>query len=70
MVLQELSPRETDVIWLIVDGKANKEIAHELGLAESSVKGHVEEILRRLEAMNRTDATAKWLALDRQRPGA
>ena len=69
MVLPELSRRETDVIRLNVDGKANKEIAHEFGLAESTVKSHVEAILRRLEAANRTDATVKWLALGHQRPG-
>ena len=45
MVLQELSTRETDVIWLIVGGQGNKQIAVSLKLKESTVKGHVEEIL-------------------------
>ena len=37
MVLQELSTRETDVIWLIVDGQGNKQIAVSLKLKESTV---------------------------------
>ncbi len=42
-MLQELSPRETEGIWLITDGKGNKEIAAVLELRESTVKGYVED---------------------------
>ena len=69
-MLQELSPRERDVMWLVADGLLNKQIALSLRLKESTVKGHVEEILRKLEAINRTDAAGKWRDLGRERPGA
>ena len=67
-MLQELSPREEDVIALVADGKANKEIAHDLGMAESTVKGHVETILHKLQATNRAAAVATWLSLQESTP--
>ncbi|MBR6663625.1 MAG: response regulator transcription factor [Alphaproteobacteria bacterium] len=51
-----LSPRQIDVIRLIAQGKANKQIAYELGLTEGTVKLHVTAILKVLNVYNRTGA--------------
>lgn len=51
-----LSPREYDVLRLVVKGLLNKEIADRLGLAEITVKQHVSAILRKLDVQDRTQA--------------
>lgn len=53
---RELSPREMDVLRLIVKGLPNKEIAWQLGIAEETAKNHVKKILFKLNAMDRTQA--------------
>jgi DNA-binding NarL/FixJ family response regulator len=45
---RELSPRELEVLQLIVDGKTNKEIAAHLGLSENTVSVHRAHIMREL----------------------
>ncbi len=51
-----LTPRQKDVLRLLAKGKANKEIARELDLAEGTVKIHLAAVLRFLKARNRTEA--------------
>jgi DNA-binding NarL/FixJ family response regulator len=51
-----LTPREIDVLRSIAAGNANKEIAAQLSLTEETVKGHVKNILAKLEANDRTHA--------------
>jgi DNA-binding NarL/FixJ family response regulator len=51
-----LTPREIDVLRLIAGGNANKEIAAQLSLTEETVKGHVKNILAKLDANDRTHA--------------
>jgi DNA-binding NarL/FixJ family response regulator len=51
-----LTPREIDVLRLIAAGNANKEIAAQLSLTEETVKGHVKNILAKLDANDRTHA--------------
>ncbi|WP_432612354.1 LuxR C-terminal-related transcriptional regulator [Azospirillum brasilense] len=52
----QLTPRQRDVLNRLRDGKSNKQIAHELGLTEGTVKVHVTAILRQLGVRNRTQA--------------
>jgi DNA-binding NarL/FixJ family response regulator len=52
----ELTTREIDVLRLIAAGSANKEIAHQLSIAEETVKSHVTNILAKLGANDRTHA--------------
>lgn len=51
-----LTPRQRKVLFLIGEGKLNKEIAHELDIAETTVKAHVSAVLRKLHVHNRTQA--------------
>jgi len=51
-----LTSREIDVLRLIAGGNANKEIAAKLSLTEETVKGHVKNILAKLDANDRTHA--------------
>jgi DNA-binding NarL/FixJ family response regulator len=57
----DLSSREIDVLRLIAAGKANKEIASQLFIAEETVKSHVTNILAKLEANDRTHAVTTAL---------
>jgi DNA-binding NarL/FixJ family response regulator len=51
-----LTPRETEVISLIATGLTNGEIAQRIGRTEETVKVHVKNILRKLNAQDRTEA--------------
>jgi DNA-binding NarL/FixJ family response regulator len=51
-----LTPRQMEVLALMMQGKSNKAICRVLGVAEPTVKNHVTAILRALKATNRTEA--------------
>jgi NarL family two-component system response regulator LiaR len=51
-----LTERETEVLRLVAEGKANKEIAHHLQLSEGTIKTHVSIILAKLGLQSRTQA--------------
>jgi NarL family two-component system response regulator LiaR len=53
---QALTERETDVLSLLANGKANKEIALQLHISETTVKTHVSNILTKLGVPSRTQA--------------
>ena len=50
----DFSLRQMDVLRRLQDGKPNKIIAYELGMAEATVKVHIRAIMRKLNARNRT----------------
>jgi len=52
--LGRLTPRQRQVLSLLAEGKSNKEIASELGLAAGTVKIHVSSIFKALNVNNRT----------------
>jgi len=54
-----LTPRETEVISLIATGLTNGEIAQRIGRTEETVKVHVKNILRKLNAQDRTEAVTQ-----------
>jgi two-component system nitrate/nitrite response regulator NarL len=54
--LSRLSPREHDILREIARGASNKEIARSLGIAETTVKIHVQHILRKLNLTSRVQA--------------
>ncbi|MFE5734582.1 LuxR C-terminal-related transcriptional regulator [Streptomyces sp. NPDC056528] len=57
----QLSPREQEVARLVVQGRANRDIAESLVLSTRTVEHHVARIMRKLNAASRTDiALAGW----------
>ena len=56
-----LTARELEVLRLIADGQGNKEVAKTLGISVSTVKFHVQDILEKLSASDRTQAAVKAL---------
>jgi DNA-binding NarL/FixJ family response regulator len=56
-----LTPREMSVLELIVKGNSNKEIADKLGIFESTVKTHVNNILSKMGVSDRTQAATAAL---------
>ncbi|PAT34277.1 response regulator transcription factor [Vandammella animalimorsus] len=54
--LADLTPQQTKVLQMAAAGRLNKQIAHELGTSEATVKAHMSAILRKLGASNRTEA--------------
>jgi DNA-binding NarL/FixJ family response regulator len=55
----DLSPREREVLALVVEGLANKQIARRLGISEKTVKGHLTNLFQRIGVADRTQA-AIW----------
>jgi DNA-binding NarL/FixJ family response regulator len=55
----QLSPRETEILALVAQGMANKQIARRLGIAEHTVKIHLGNVFRRIGVSDRTSA-ALW----------
>ncbi|MFQ5886910.1 MAG: LuxR C-terminal-related transcriptional regulator, partial [Anaerolineae bacterium] len=53
-----ITPREMEVLQLVVKGKTNKEIADSLCVTESTVKNHLRNILAKLHLKNRVQAAA------------
>ena len=54
-----LSPREREILQLLVTGASNKLIATRLGITEATVKVHLKTLLRKIDVNNRTQA-AIW----------
>lgn len=57
--VEPLTAREHDVLTLLAQGLPNKAIAHALGISDQTVKFHVAAIIRKLAAVNRTDAVRR-----------
>jgi DNA-binding NarL/FixJ family response regulator len=55
-----LTPREREVLTLLADGLANKQIARRLGIAEKTVKAHLTRVFAALDVTDRTQA-ALWV---------
>ena len=62
--LRDLTPQQLLVLEMIREGLQNKQIAHELKLAETTVKAHVSEILRKLNVYTRTKAVIEVAKVD------
>ncbi len=55
-IAESISKREYDVLALLAQGKSDKEIAYELTISLHTAKTHMKNILRKLDAKNRTEA--------------
>ncbi len=56
--VEELSPREREVVTLLANGCSNRDIATVLAISEETVKKHVQSIIAKLGAADRTEAVA------------
>ncbi len=54
--LDQLTPREREILCLLAEGQSNKVIARNLGISDGTVKLHVKAILRKLEVHSRVEA--------------
>jgi DNA-binding NarL/FixJ family response regulator len=52
----DLTPREQEVLACVAQGLSNKEIARNLGTAAGTIKIHIQNILQKLKANDRTEA--------------
>ncbi len=56
---ETLTPREVEVLRLLISGASNKEIAAQLTITSRTAKAHVSNILQKLQVRSRTEAVAK-----------
>jgi DNA-binding NarL/FixJ family response regulator len=54
-----LTPKQLQVIHLVAQGHSNRDVATELGVAETTVRTHLREVYARLEVGSRTAAVAE-----------
>ncbi len=67
--LEELHPRELQILTLVAKGIGNKEISNHLDISERTVQTHLVNIFRKLEVSSRTEAVLRalkegWISLD------
>lgn len=60
---RKLTPREREVLALLADAKTNKEIASTLHMATETCKEHVQQLIKKLGAKNRTGAAVFYTKL-------
>jgi DNA-binding NarL/FixJ family response regulator len=58
--VEELSPRELEIVELLAGGHSNKEIAGRLSLTESTVRWHLWHVYNKLHVRSRTEAVLKF----------
>lgn len=58
-LIEALTERELDVLQLLAEGLSNKAIALQLGISDHTVKFHVNAIMGKLDAQNRTEAVVR-----------
>ena len=60
---ESLTPRERQVLALVVDGRLNKQVGHELGISEITVKAHRGRLMRKMQAQSVADLVRMVLTM-------
>jgi two-component system, NarL family, response regulator YdfI len=60
---ENLTPRENEVLAMLAEGLANREIADRLGVSDHTIKFHISSILDKLGASTRTEAVTLGLRM-------
>lgn len=63
--LEDLSPRERDILELLAEGLPNKAIADRLGLTDGTVRWHLRHVYNKLHVRSRTEAALKFRSTQR-----
>lgn len=58
--VEDLSPRERQILELLTQGFANKEIAHRMGVSDGTVRWHLRHVYHKLHVRSRTEAALKF----------
>lgn len=58
-----LTPRERDLLRLLAQGRSNRQVAHDLGITEATVKGYLRDLFDKLGAQDRAHAVALALRM-------
>jgi DNA-binding NarL/FixJ family response regulator len=61
--IEELTPRELEVLALLIEGKTNPQVAETLVISRATAKVHVEHIIRKLGVSDRTQAVVRAIEL-------
>jgi DNA-binding NarL/FixJ family response regulator len=72
-IVVALTSRETQILDYIANGSSNKQIAHTLQISEQTIKNHVSNILRKLNANDRAHAVVLairygWISVEELQP--
>ncbi|WP_076407410.1 response regulator [Shewanella sp. UCD-KL12] len=59
--LNNLTPRELQILQLVAEGKSNRVISEQLHISEGTVKVHVKNLLRKANAKSRTEMAVRYL---------
>jgi DNA-binding NarL/FixJ family response regulator len=60
-IAEKMTPREQEVLRLLMDGNTNRHIAEAMGIDEVTVKAHLGRMLRKTGASNRVELTLRAL---------
>lgn len=58
-IFSRMTPREREVLDLLMDGRSNRDIARSMGIDETTVKAHLGRMLRKTGATNRVELTLR-----------
>lgn len=57
----DISNRQAEILELVSEGLQNKQIAHHLGISESTVKSHISKTIQQTGCRNRVGLALLWL---------
>lgn len=60
-VTGEISPRQAEILALVAEALSNKQIAHQLGISEATVKAHISKTIQVTGCRNRVGLAILWL---------